>query len=274
MLFDVRPVETTPGAANAIFDAALEQLVTGIEKVPKSGVFNAIKELTGGMWGVKAIVAQAARNFARVKDRSRTLPTVAVVGEIYVRLDPFANDFVIDKLETRGLRARLAPFTEWLEYATFLSEKRVAEGKTVRGDNRWSNTLTALVQKTTYRVLYRVCQEALDWPVREKITEVVEASKPYVNKELEGEAALTLGGPILAYQRGHVQGVVSVGPHECMPSKIAEAQYAKAARDCGIPYLCIPLNGDPIDSEILDRFAYDIRQQHKHRRLNLTSNPN
>jgi len=274
MLFDVRPVETTTGAANAIFDAALAQLVTCMEKAPPSGLLNTIKELAGGMWGVKAIIAEAARDFARIPDRSRKLPTVAVVGEIYVRLDPFANDFVIEKLEARGLRARLAPFTEWLEYATYLSEKRVEDGKTVRGDNRWANALTALVQKTTYRVLYRLCQEALGWPAREKIDEVIEASEPYVHKELEGEAALTLGGPVLAYQRGHIQGVVSVGPHECMPSKIAEAQYAKAARDCGIPYLCIPLTGDAIDTETLDRFAYDIREQHKSRRLNLISDAN
>jgi hypothetical protein len=42
---------------------------------------------------------------------------VAVVGEICVRLNPFANDFLVEKLEERGLRARLAPLSEWLEYA-------------------------------------------------------------------------------------------------------------------------------------------------------------
>lgn len=266
MLFDVRPVETRTGAANAIFDSALIDLAACMGRATPKGTFSLIKELYCGMWGVKEIVANAARNFARIKNRSRKLPTVAVVGEIYVRLDPFANDFVIDKLEARGLRVRLAPFTEWLEYATYLSDKRVVEGRTVGGDNRFANAISGLVQKATYRVLYGLCAHALGWPAREKISEVIGASKPYVHGELEGEAALTLGGPILEYRRGYIEGVVAVGPHECMPSKIAEAQYAKAARDCGIPYLCIPLNGDPIDTELLDRFAYDIRERHEHRR--------
>jgi activator of 2-hydroxyglutaryl-CoA dehydratase/predicted nucleotide-binding protein (sugar kinase/HSP70/actin superfamily) len=265
MLFDVRPVETRPGAANAIFEKTLAELVACMGSASQKSTFHAIKELAGGMWGVKAVLGKAAREFARIKNRSRKIPTVAVVGEIYIRLDPFANDFVIDKLEARGLRARLAPFTEWLEYTTYLSENRVLEGNTVRGDGRWSIAITGLVQKTTYRVLYHLCQEALGWSAREKIGEVVEASKPYVHGELQGEAALSLGGPIVEYRRGHIAGVVVVGPHECMPSKIAEAQYAKAARDHGIPYLCVPLNGDPIDTELLDRFAYDIREQHKHR---------
>ena len=166
---------------------------------------------------------------------------------------------------------RLAPFTEWLEYATYLSDKRVLEGRTVSGDNRFANALSGLVQKATYRVLYGLCEHALGWPARGKISEVIEASRPYLHVEFEGEAVLTLGGPILEYRRGYIEGVVAVGPHECMPSKIAEAQYAKAARDCGIPYLCISLNGDSIDTELLDRFAYDIREKHKHRRNSVAS---
>ena len=262
MLFDVRPVEMQTGAANAIFDSALTDLVACMERAVPRGSFSLMKELYRGMWGVREVVADAARNFARIKDRSRKLPTVAVAGEIYVRLDPFANDFVIDKLEARGLRVRLAPSTEWLEYATYLSNKRVLEGRAVSGDSRLANAISGLVQKTTYRVLYDLCAHALGWPAREKISEIMEASKPYLHGELEGEAALTLGGPILEYRRGYIEGVVAVGPHECMPSKIAEAQYAKAARDCGIPYLCVPLNGDSIDIELLDRFVYDIREKH------------
>jgi hypothetical protein len=29
-----------------------------------------------------------------------------------------------------------------------------------------------------------------------------------------------------------------------------------------LPYLSLPLNGDPLDTEALDRFAYDIHQTH------------
>jgi predicted nucleotide-binding protein (sugar kinase/HSP70/actin superfamily) len=265
MLFDVRPVETIRGAANAIFGEALAMLLQTVGREYPRGLVKALAELAGGMWGIKAVVAKAARDFAKIKNRHKVLPTVSVVGEIYIRLDPFANDFIIDKLEARGLRARLAPFTEWLEYTNYLGENRVLDNKTIVGDDRWTIALTGLVQKSTSRVLYKLCQDALGWRAREKISEVVEASKPYVHRELQGEAALSIGGPLVEFRRGHIEGAVIVGPHECMPSKIAEAQYAKAAQDHGIPYLSVPLNGDPIDTELLDRFAYDIRERFNRR---------
>jgi hypothetical protein len=30
-----------------------------------------------------------------------------------------------------------------------------------------------------------------------------------------------------------------------------------------LPYLVLALNGDPIDTEALDRFAYDLHEQHR-----------
>jgi hypothetical protein len=138
----------------------------------------------------------------------------------------------------------------------------VFEGRAVIGGSRLTNAISDLMQKNTYRVLYDLCVHALGWLARAKISEIMEASKPCLHGELEAEAALTLGGPILEYRHGYIEGVVAVGLHECMPSKIAEAQYAKASRDCGILYLCVPLNGDSIDIELLDRFVYNIREKH------------
>jgi len=263
MLFDVRPVETKRGAANAIFGEALAELLATTSGDYRRGIFDALAEMAGGMWGIKTIVAKAARQFAQIKNRSKALPTVSVVGDIYIRLDPFANDFIIDKLEARGLRARLAPITEWLEYSSYLGENRVLAGKTTTGDDRWAIVLTGLVQKSTLGILYRVCQDALGWHRRRTVREAVSASHPYVHRELHGSAALAIGGPLVEFMRGHIEGVVIVGPHECMPSKITEAQYHKVAQDHGIPYLSIPLTGDPIDTEVLDRFAYDIRERFK-----------
>jgi hypothetical protein len=78
---------------------------------------------------------------------------------------------------------------------------------------------------------------------------------------LNGEAVLTLGGPLLEFEHGLIDGVVIVGPHECMPCKIAEAQFGRASEDTGIMSLSVDVNGDPIDTDILDRFAYDIHHR-------------
>ena len=50
--------------------------------------------------------------------------------------------------------------------------------------------------------------------------------------------------------------VVSVGPLECMPNKIAESQFHHVSEREGLLSLTLSLNGDPVDPEILDAFAF------------------
>ena len=74
---------------------------------------------------------------------------------------------------------------------------------------------------------------------------VLDAARPYVNDALLGEAVLTVGAPLHDWRRGQIDAVVSVGPLECMPTKIAEAQFHHIAEREGLPSLTLSLNGDP-----------------------------
>lgn len=263
MLYDVRPVERKKGAANDIYRRYKDEILACMERPSKGTAMSATMEVLGGMWGLRDVLTRAAKEMASVKNRVRDVPSVAVVGEIYVRLDPFANDFIIEKLEERGIRARFAPFVEWLEYTQYLAEKRVLDQRMRHDDNPLSIGLTGVVQRSTMEVLYGICAKPLEWGERTTIPVTLEAAVPYLDPSLTGEACLTLGGPIHEFREKQVQGVVVIGPHECMPCRIAEAQYGKVAEDLNIPYLALSLNGDPLDTEALDRFAYDIHEAHR-----------
>jgi len=106
----------------------------------------------------------------------------------------------------------------------------------------------------------------LGWPARADVASIVDAARPYLNEALLGEAVLTIGGPRLEWREGLIDGVLSVGPHECMPTKIAQAQLFHVAEAEGLPALTIPLNGDPIDSEVIDGFVYEVKQMFRRRR--------
>ena len=263
MLYDVRPVERRAGAANDIYKRAKEEMIARMDAPTVGTAVNATKELMGGMWGMRETLTWAAKEMAAVKNRVRDVPSVAVVGEIYVRCDPFANDFIIEKLEERGIRARFAPFIEWLEYTQHLAEKRVLDKRMHHDDNALSIGFTGIVQRSSLEVMYAICAKQLDWGPRTTVPETIASSVPYMDPELTGEVCLTLGGPIHEFKHKLVQGVVVVGPHECMPCRIAEAQFGKVAEDMNLPYLALSLNGDPLDTEALDRFAYDIHEAHR-----------
>ena len=261
-LHDARPVEKTRGAAQAVWNRWHRELCDRLRERARGDLSmpSALLELASGrLFGTQELLARAAADFARVR-QERDLPTVLVVGEIYARLDPGTNDHVVEKLEQRGLRVRLAPFNEWLEYTDTLNRER--EG----ADRTFSAQVSSWMQTLVTNVLYGTVARVLGWPARTTVADALRAGRDYVRPELHGEAVLTLGGPLHEWRDELIDGVVSVGPLECMPNKIAEAQFFHVAEREGLPNLTIGLNGDPIDPEILDTFAFEIHTRREARR--------
>ena len=253
-LFHSRPVERHPGAAQAVYDRFTARLNRRVEEEARRGDLAMPKAMlqvaSGRLFGLSALLREAGAAYAAIK-AERALPTVVMVGEIYVRCDPFANDHLVDKLEARGLRVRFAPFTEWLEY----TDRQCR----VEGNNGFGAQLTSLVQRRIQNHSYGSIGAALGWPPRTTVEDAIRAARPYVTDQLAGEAILTVGGPVHEWRTGLIDGVVSVGPHECMPNKIAEAQFFHISEREGLASLTIPVNGDPIDPENLDTFAFEVK---------------
>ena len=88
----------------------------------------------------------------------------------------------------------------------------------------------------------------------------------YVNAALEGEAVLTVGAPLQEWRRGHIDAVLNVGPLECMPMRIAEAQLHHVAEREGLLSLTLGFNGDPISMAALDNFAFEVKERFKAKR--------
>lgn len=265
-LHDVRPVERSPGLSQAIYDHYFGELKALLRRTGPRKLLRSIGEVFNGMFGLRDLLRRAGLEFASAKDFSRNIPTVAVVGEIYVRLDAFANGFLIEKLEELGIRTLLAPFTEWLMYMTYAKMQRFREERALPGDRRTSAQITWALQRRVVSQLYSAVGRPLGWSPRTTVEEALRAAKPYISPELVGEAVLTLGGPVHEYTHGLIDGVVAVGPHECMPNKIAEAQFPHVGEEKGLLSLVLGLNGDPIDPEVLDRFAFEVSEYHHAKR--------
>ena len=265
-LHDARPVEKVPGAAQEIYDRYFTQLKALVSAASAGSTVAALGELPNGMYGVRNCLRNAAREFRTIKDFSKDLPVVSVVGEIYVRLDPFANDFIVEKLEKRGLKAVVAPLAEWLEYTTFTEMQRVRENRAIPGDDLAAAKFTYSLEVGIVNRLYNEMAKILGWGPRTTVEASLEAAEGYVSAELMGEAPLTLGGPTHEHEHDHIDGVVSVGPHECMPNKVAESQFAHVGEEKGLLSLTLPLNGDPIDPEVIDRFAFEVIERHARKR--------
>ena len=103
--------------------------------------------------------------------------------------------------------------------------------------------------------------------------EALAAAEPYVDSALAGEAVLTVGAPLHEWRRGQIDAVVNFGPLECMPAKIAEAQYQHLAEREGILSLTLSFNGDPISMAALDNFAFEVRARFQRRQQATVAEP-
>ncbi|HVU35089.1 MAG TPA: acyl-CoA dehydratase activase-related protein, partial [Opitutaceae bacterium] len=253
MVIAGRVAEVSAGAADELYHTEMSELLRLIERATQDtpGTPAALWQVASGeLFGIRALLAGAADRFAEIHD-GRSRPTVLLVGEIYVRCVPFANGFAAEKLRARGIDVRIAPVREWLAYCDCIAARQRPRGE-------WGPALSDAVQARIRRVATATVAKRLGWPASHEPEEMLETARPYVSDELYGEAALTIGGPLCAWREGQIDGVLSVGPHECMPNKIAESQFFHVAEREGLPSLTVPVNGEPPDPELFDNFAFEV----------------
>ena len=259
-LRDTRPVERTPGAAEAVHARWAGRLLETVAAAT-GGDLSARKVMleaaTGRVYGIREIVAGFAREMRAVKD-PRPHPTVLLVGEIYVRSDPASNGWAADELERRGIRVRIEPVVEYLQYSDHVQLRRGVK----RG---FKAALKSRIRRRVVDAVLRAASDGMGWPHHRPVAEVAREGSEYLRQDLEHEAVLALGLSTQGWRSGQLDGVVCVGPLECMPNKLVEAQLVHVAQREGLVSLTLSLNGDPIDPEVLDEFAYEVRERFRAR---------
>lgn len=257
-LFDTRPCERQPGLAQAIHEKHTAIMLRHLEHETarsSSPLQTLWQMMTGNLFGMTRLVKDAARDFAAARD-VRPMPTILLVGEIYVRCESFSNDYIVEKLEARGFRVRRAPFSEFMEYVDYVN-------MFLREPATWRQRLNSWIQHQIHDVPYAAMGRILNWPVHSPIGESVMTAAEYVRPELLGEAGITLGTALHEWHQGLIDAVVSVGPLECMPNKIAEAQFFHLTEKNGMPSLTLSLNGDPLETQNLENFAFEVHTRFK-----------
>ena len=250
--YEVEPGEARPGGARLLFEKYLQRVAALLEEAAAGslGVSRVLRHaVTGWLYGLPALLEEAGQDFAALRGPVRP-PVVLVVGEIFVRNEPFSSGFVADALSRRGLVARVAHLTEFLQYSDHCGRGRRDLGL---GDR-----LDGWVRRRIETALAAAAGRAMGRHGPPPVAEVLARAGGYLRGALEGETVLTIGAAVDAWRRHEVDAVLSVGPLECMPNKLAESHFHHVAEREGLLSLTLSLNGDPIDPEVLDAFAFEV----------------
>ncbi len=255
MLLERRPYEVSQGETDAAYREGLELLVKQVEQ---------------GSDGFEPFARHAMDAFKAVRiDQSTPKPRIGIVGEIFVRSNQFANDFVIRKLETLGAQCSLPPLEEWLDYIDYQRQRR----SRLRLEGGWMSLakqkLREFVQERAAEPLRRQFDGAIEHFARELPTsEILNRGCTYLNPAVEGEAVLSMGRAVEYAEHGF-DGVVNVIPFGCMPGTIASMLLHQLRQDHDLPVFNLVVDGskDPGQDIRLEAFFHQCREHmNRHRR--------
>ncbi len=216
MLLQTRPYEVNEGQTWDIYWKYVQE----IDRVIASG---------GELSEVVEVMEKAADEMKDIPVNWVPKPKIGVVGEIYVRTNRFANNFIIDSIEANGGEAVMPPLGEWFYYVNYTRKR---ENKANRGYKVLTKTLiTEAVQKSDQKKLEKpflgIARDLPDDPIEETINYGLK----YVDTTIEGEAIITLGKAAELVDHLGCTGIANVMPFTCMPGTIVTSLFKKFSAD-------------------------------------------
>lgn len=222
-----------------------QERLSALERIVENGAETSA--LVG--WGEKTVSLFKA---AKLRDHQR-FPLVLYIGEIYMRQhDPYTN-FVIRRLEERGLEVVRDPVTDWLDYVNKMNVRNARRdlglrlksfdlGRALKVAGKYARSILkakymASVEDKIAAPFHEVLdgRHVLPKPIR--IIETLEKEHEY-HGNIEGESPLSAG---IAYHFMHdlirprgdayISGIFHVGPFTCMQEGVATAKIEGMAKE-------------------------------------------
>jgi predicted nucleotide-binding protein (sugar kinase/HSP70/actin superfamily) len=191
-----------------MLESEWEKIISALESGNKDMLFSRLQKSAETLKSIK------------LKTPLKDAKVVSLIGEIYVRREEFSRQDLIHSLVDRGFVVRTAPITEYLYYSNYLIRKGI-----VNGDIR---DKAKIIIKDFYQRYYEkkikkiLAASGLYHFEMIDIDKTVDYGKKMVSEKLVGETIITAGLAVREILDNSC-GVISIGPFNCMPSRLSEA---------------------------------------------------
>jgi predicted nucleotide-binding protein (sugar kinase/HSP70/actin superfamily) len=244
-LLETRPYEKEKGETDRVYQQSLGRVCEAILKGDN----------------LEEALERSLAQFNRIEvDGLGTKPLIGIVGEIFVRLNRFANENVIRKIEQFGGEAWIAPLTEWILYINTIAKKSSLKKKSF--SNLLKVLLTDYYQKKDEHHLEKIFKGRLRKFGEPKTQSIFERAKPYLDSSFEGEAILSVGKTIDFAKKG-ASGIVNIMPFTCMPGTIVSTLLKRYREENhNIPILNMAYDGQEQTNSLtrLEAFMYQSKE--------------
>ena len=238
-----RPYERIPGRTQEVYEHYLAEAERSIER---------------GARNLKDVLHRAGREFSDIPvDSASIKPVIAIVGEIFMRDNPFCSGFLQRRLEDLGVETIMAPVHEWISLASL----RSVEESSWRGDlrGRLKGKLQHFIQSRISASMFGALNGELNHDHDVPVDEILDLCGPYIHRDYVGDPPLALGAAAALAKTG-IAGVANILPFTCLPGTIVASISSAFRKDHqDIPWVDIAYDGQA-DTGIETRLQAFVHQ--------------
>jgi predicted nucleotide-binding protein (sugar kinase/HSP70/actin superfamily) len=167
---------------------------------------------------------QSMATLARIplKRPIKEVPTISLIGEIFVRRDALSRQYLTQRLAKKGFATVCSPIAEWVLYTDYLVDKGLVDYKLTKKEKLQFILRKKFMHRYEKRLKSIASQSGLIHAEPLDLKTIIKNASPYLSPNLTGEAILTVGSS-LTEVASHTCGVIAIGPFGCMPNRVSEA---------------------------------------------------
>ena len=235
VLLRVRPYETVPGSAQALYESWAAKCRQDL--------------LERGRKNFSANVRGIVQAFDTLPVTERPKPRVGLVGEILVKYHPTANNHLVELLESEGAEAVIPDMLDFFLYCAYDSktERELLAGTFL---NQLKGSLFIKIAEFYRRPLLQALAESRRFSPPLSIDRIAELASRHISLgNLAGEGWL-LTGEMLELLHSGVNNIVCMQPFACLPNHITGKGMLRELRRCYPDANIVPVDYDPGASEV------------------------
>jgi predicted nucleotide-binding protein (sugar kinase/HSP70/actin superfamily) len=234
-------------------------------------------------------LTQTAKQFREIplKHPPEAVPTISLVGEIFVRRDELSRQYLTERLAKKGFATICSPIAEWALYSDYLVDKGLVDYNMSIREKLLFFLKKRYMARYTKRIKSILADSGLAHAEPLNIRSIINNASPHLSLNLTGEAILTVGSSLTEIA-SHTCGVIAIGPFGCMPNRLAEALLSEAMTHEGklatdpnnkrlqsvltslddLPFLAIESDGSPFPQLITAKLeSFCLRAERLHNKM-------
>jgi predicted nucleotide-binding protein (sugar kinase/HSP70/actin superfamily) len=211
-----------------------------------------------------------------------TCPRVVVTGDFFTRFSPFFMEGVVELYAERGIILKPVDLSDHLLYVAYNGAAKIADEwgmkpgalalakaltRAFQPDgkgylSRWLGFQAGRWYEERYRRQFR--RSGLLVAGANDASSLFEGAREHVSPAIVGEVIPTVGKGVEAAKEGF-DGIIVIGPFNCLPYRISEAILKPLSIQRGMPILTYESDGYAVSPAMLRQVEVHIQQVLDHR---------